>query len=396
MVLLALYALTSMFFYIPMSSLAGLIIHAVGDLISPPNVVYQFWELSPIEVVIFFGGVFLTIFTSIENGIYFTIAASVALLLFRIARAKGAFLGRVRVYRIKKDEPKEDALLHDRPVREAYVPFDHRDGSNPNIEVSSPSPGIFIYRFTEGFNFTNQAYYLDQLVEYIKKETRRTLLDNFQKIGVSKPPPPLLFSPFVSTIELDQRLTGFQDRPWNDPGPRRGQKLNPEDHRPILRAIILDLSSVNHLDVTSVQGLIDVRNQLDNHASPNGVEWHFATVNNPWTRRALAVAGFGYPSALHPENIGRWKPIFSVAAKSDASTESEPSEAGSSPKRAGKEEEGLAVSTLPLSPSTTSDVAKIQGEGGKFAAIQGMNRPYFHLDVGAALESAVANIPEKN
>jgi len=197
MVLLALYALTGMFFYIPTASLAGLIIHAVGDLISPPNVVYQFWELSPIEVVIFFGGVFLTIFTSIENGIYFTIAASAALLLFRIARAKGTPLGRVGVYRVRKDAPTDELSLHERPVREAYVPYDHRDGSNPNIEVSSPAAGIFIYRFTEGFNFTNQAYYLDQLVEHIKQETRRTRLDNFAKLGVSGKP----------TISLSKRLT---------------------------------------------------------------------------------------------------------------------------------------------------------------------------------------------
>ena len=152
---------------------------------------------------------------------------------------------------------------------------------------------------------------------------------------------------------------------------------------------------MNYLDVTSVQGLIDVRNQLDGHASPNGVEWHFASVTNPWTRRALAVAGFGYPSALHPENIGRWKPIFSVAAKSDASSDSNESEE-LSPKRAGKEEEGLAVTTSPLSPTATKDVAKVRGADGKFAAIQGVNRPYFHLDITAALESAVANIPEKS
>ena len=50
-VLLALYALTAVFFYIPSSSLAAIIIHAVGDLITPPNVVFQFWETSPLEVV---------------------------------------------------------------------------------------------------------------------------------------------------------------------------------------------------------------------------------------------------------------------------------------------------------------------------------------------------------
>ncbi|TQS32029.1 hypothetical protein Golomagni_07672, partial [Golovinomyces magnicellulatus] len=53
-VLLATYLLTSVFFYIPSASLAAVIIHAVGDLITPPNNVYQFWRVSPIEVLVFF------------------------------------------------------------------------------------------------------------------------------------------------------------------------------------------------------------------------------------------------------------------------------------------------------------------------------------------------------
>ncbi|CRK30464.1 hypothetical protein BN1723_018417, partial [Verticillium longisporum] len=113
-VLLALYVLTSVFFYIPMASLAGLIIHAVGDLITPPNVVYQFWEVSPLEVVIFFGGVFITIFTNIENGIYFTVAASAALLLLRLAKAKGHFMGKVRIYRVTKDTAGKDVPFNEK------------------------------------------------------------------------------------------------------------------------------------------------------------------------------------------------------------------------------------------------------------------------------------------
>lgn len=32
------------------AGLAAVIIHAVGDLITPPNTVYQFWKISPLEV----------------------------------------------------------------------------------------------------------------------------------------------------------------------------------------------------------------------------------------------------------------------------------------------------------------------------------------------------------
>ena len=82
-VLLAIYVLPPMFFYIPSASLSGVIIHAVGDLITPPNTVYRFWRVSPLEVVVFFVGVIVTIFSSIENGIYCTVVISLAIYLFR-------------------------------------------------------------------------------------------------------------------------------------------------------------------------------------------------------------------------------------------------------------------------------------------------------------------------
>jgi sodium-independent sulfate anion transporter 11 len=57
------------FFYIPNASLAGVIIHAVGDLITPPKTVYSFWRASPPEVVIFFAGVIGSVFGTIEIGV---------------------------------------------------------------------------------------------------------------------------------------------------------------------------------------------------------------------------------------------------------------------------------------------------------------------------------------
>jgi hypothetical protein len=51
---------------------------------------------------------------------------------------------------------------------------------------------------------------------------------------------------------------------------------------------------VNNIDVTSTRQLIDTRNQLDRHAYANKVDWHFAHINNRWTKRALASVGFGY------------------------------------------------------------------------------------------------------
>jgi sodium-independent sulfate anion transporter 11 len=189
-----------MFWYIPNAALSGVIIHAVLDLITPPNTVFQFWRISPFEVPIFFAGVFVTIFSSIEDGIYTTVAISAALLLFRLCKAQGRFLGKAKIHSVIGDhllDPTEENKempgdnLRKSPtegensVRNVFLPIDHQDGSNPQIELEDPYPGIFIYRFSEGFNYPNTNHYLDQLVETIFKKTRRTNPATFGRPGVS-------------------------------------------------------------------------------------------------------------------------------------------------------------------------------------------------------------------
>lgn len=190
-VLIAIYGLNAVFFYIPNSSLSAVIIHAVGDLITPPNTLYQFWRVNPLEVVIFFAGVFVTIFSSIENGIYTTISVSAGVLLFRVVKAKGRFLGKVKIHSVVGDHDghgQYDSLGSsdpDKSVRNLFLPVSHHDGSNPEIEVEAPYPGIFIYRFSEGFNYPNANHYLDFMVATIFKETRRTNPASYPRLGVS-------------------------------------------------------------------------------------------------------------------------------------------------------------------------------------------------------------------
>jgi sodium-independent sulfate anion transporter 11 len=353
-VLLALYALTSVFFYIPSAGLAAIIIHAVGDLITPPNVIYQFWETSPLEVVIFFAGVLLTVFTNIENGIYLTICASLALMLWRHLKSHGVFLGKVTIYRATPDAIGRNGDSPDRrSSREAYLPVNHHDGSNPALKFEQPYPGVFVYRFSEGFTYLNQQHYLDAVVEHVQATARPTKLDRYAKIG---------------------------DRPWNDPGPRRGQQINLEDNRPTLRAIVLDFSSVNHVDVTSIQGLVDVRNQLDRYAAPEIVEWHFASISSRWTKRALTSAGFGYISTERVRARSHWTPVYSFAAVDAAVSEPDPSK-------------------LHDLEAAGDGIARADGQNkgfpSKVTTVHGQNRPYFHIDVQAAVESAITGIENR-
>lgn len=237
--MLALYALTKVFFYIPMASLSGLIIHAVGDLLTPPATVYQFWQVSPIEVVLFFAGVLIMVFTDIETGVYFVVAASAALLLVRIAKAHGSFLGKVDVYYVPGNGSERDSPLSGSESttkkREAFLPLSRRDGSNKNVNIRNPYPGVFVYRFSEGFNYANTAHYMDELVAYIQKHTRPVTTDRFEKIGVSQTIRLshyiyFLLSSFIpflpKKLRDNHRLTRHLGPPLEQPGspPRQSQQ----------------------------------------------------------------------------------------------------------------------------------------------------------------------------
>jgi high affinity sulfate transporter 1 len=191
-VLLAIYALTAVFYYIPNAALSAVIIHAVGDLITSPKTLYQFWRISPIELPIWAAGVLVTIFSSIENGIYTTISVSAALLLFRILKAHGRFLGKVKIHSVVGDagskgttSPGEFNSEDGTQFRTTFLPVDHHDGTNPAVEVLTPYEGIFIFRFSEGFIYPNASHYLSYLTEYIFAHTRRTDPNNYAKLGVS-------------------------------------------------------------------------------------------------------------------------------------------------------------------------------------------------------------------
>ncbi|PYI08747.1 sulfate transporter [Aspergillus sclerotiicarbonarius CBS 121057] len=392
-VLLAIYALPALFFYIPSSSLSAVIIHAVGDLIAPPSTLYQFWRVSPLDALICFIGIIVIIFSTIEIGIYCTICLSLAVLLFRIAKARGQFLGHVQIHSVIGDHLLEETGSKEfNPAsqlsssdykqsssRKIFLPLAHTDGSNPTVPVIQPAPGVFIYRVSEGFNYPNANHYTDYLVQHIFESTRRTNPSLYARPG---------------------------DRPWNDPGPRKPkpEAEDPSAQLPVLRAIILDFSAVNNVDVTSVQNLIDVRNQLDRYAAPDRVAWHFAHINSRWTKRALAAAGFGRPAQGSPV-----PPIFSVAdvsefpavpkRVSDIESQADSLVEGGEPiskQAAGADDKTsgiLSIREMDEARRTKATAIPPRGEYQR-AVVTGGNWPFFHIDLTSALDSAVAGISD--
>lgn len=193
LLILALYALTSVFYYIPLPALAGLIIHAVSNFLTPPRTLYKYWQLSPFELLIWVVGVMVAVFESLEVSIYATVALSAALLLVRLSRTKGVFLGKVRVQHVQgggnfspspSSEKRPDTTTPEpessTPVepdghnewRDVFLSTGRTDGTNPAIQTESPYPGVFIYRFMEGFNYANQAHHIQVLFDHVTSNTR--------------------------------------------------------------------------------------------------------------------------------------------------------------------------------------------------------------------------------
>jgi sodium-independent sulfate anion transporter 11 len=357
-------------------------------VITPPSTLYEFWKISPLDVLIFIIGLSITIFESIEHGIFAMIGLSLAILLFRLFKAKGAFLGRIKIRTVHHSKGYSDAAGDDDDARACFLPLDRRDGSNPDIPLERPYPGIFIYRFTEGFNFPNANHHLDYMVNVITAETRPTTVTTFTKLG---------------------------DRPWNDTTPRHGKEESLDD-RPTLKAVILDFSSVNNLDLTSVQTLLDVRSLLDRHSAPRAVQWHFAAIQNRWAKRALAAVGFGLPSFETEDGRPRvFRPVYSLAEMESAEESfapdhvrdfAVPTSSKTAGPKAGGPKVGGVLDDVELGDMTTQaekigEVERVESRrqvpGGRLderearlAALHGINRPFFHPDVQSALTSAIA------
>ncbi|KAI9501437.1 sulfate transporter family-domain-containing protein [Coemansia spiralis] len=342
-VIIAIYALPPVFYYISNALLAAVIIHAVGDLITAPKTLKMFWRISPFEFFIFWAGVLVSVFSSIDNGIYTSVATSAALLLFRIAKAKGKFIGMVKVYEHPAPLPSSTEAHDDTgnnmhsEGRNVFVSLDRSEGTNPSVRPVNPPSGIYIYRLNEGYLYPNAVHFTDHMVGEIMAQTRPGISNPYGSLG---------------------------NRPWNDPGPRHKDESDVDPSLPLLRAIVLDFTGVSNVDITSIQNLVDVRKQLDRYAN-DIVSWHFAGIKSPWTRRALIAGGFGSSDSAT-------RTVFSVAnvgVVQDKDVAVKPS--------ASDYDEEISVS------SEDKQCSSGHGKGRS----QHIDHPYFHIDLDEALKA---------
>jgi sodium-independent sulfate anion transporter 11 len=384
---LALYALTGVFSFIPNAALAGLIIHCTFNLITPPRALLRYWRFSPFELFIWVCGVFIAFFTNLETAIYVTVGLSFAMLLVRMARNPGKFRGAANVTRIVCDGPPREHPTscssssltlqpHTEETRQVYLPYDIKDKRNPNVKVEPVYPGIFIYRFAENFNYINQASHIDHLKTYIKTHTQRMELND--------------------GIRPSERL-------WCEAPPSK-KLIEEQSDLPILKAVVLDFSTVNIIDITSLQGLIELRSTLDRYAAPALVEWHFAGVHNSWTRRALAHAGFGLPAGNTLDEFGNWCPTYTLATSLSGVSEDEQRdlEMLRQESRIKSADGRRAASTAQNGNPNYQCEDKVSGafknaEGQPtLAPIYGIDRPFFHIDLHDAVDTAVRDAKRRD
>jgi sodium-independent sulfate anion transporter 11 len=174
---------------------------------------------------------------------------------------------------------------------------------------------------------------------------------------------------------------------------------------------------LNHLDITAIQSLVDIRNTLDRYVAPSVVEWHFAGLHNRWTRQALAVVGFGRPSlSLGEEGPGRWCPAYTVASSLAGATEADRRIAGARRKEVEERDEesrrgdeGMAIARDGVEHVTVNretyhepknecessgkeDASKMSG----LEPVYGIDRPFFHIDLTDAVDTAVRDAKRKD
>lgn len=370
---LALYALTAVFYYIPNAALAGLIIHSTVDLIKGPKDLYKYYQLSPFEFFIWVCGVVIAFFTDLETAIYVTVGLSFAMLLFRMAKSPGKFRGAVGVTRIVREDQSSNKSSSTETLgtnasqveqvpgtRQVYIPYDTKDNHNPNVTVEPAYPGVFIYRFSENFNYINQAQHIDYLTSYITSHTRQ--------------------------VQIDDGIRDC-DRLWCDAPPTQ-RLIQESSSLPILRAVVLDFSTVNVLDITSIDGLKGLRDTLDRYAAPALVEWHFAGVHNRWTRKALSFAGFGFPATTNLDAMKSWCPAYTVTSSLAGACAEQRKDAEAAEKTARVSDEESTKDCITHTSEPRIPAPTLAGKR-RFELLYGIDRPFFHLDLHDAVDAAV-------
>lgn len=270
-VVLALYALTPAFYYIPDAVLAAVVIHAVSDLASGSKYLKQLWRTSSIELIVWICAVLTTIFVDVQMGIYAAVGLSLAIMLFRFARPPVKSLTRISVKNSENLTSNELYLdkFGNKAATDVYANkknhYIYVDEMDPNFKehVMELPSGLLVLKVCDSILYPNAEHVSDAIVHKVKAKSR-----------------------CGNNEEMNKKDS---ERPWNYSSASQGVNIL---QLPVLRAIILDFGAVCRIDSTGLENLVVVRETLDRYAG-DSVEWHFTSLQNQTVRKTLLNAGFG-------------------------------------------------------------------------------------------------------
>ncbi|CAG8548316.1 6406_t:CDS:10 [Diversispora eburnea] len=243
-VISALYFLTPAFYYIPDATLAAVIIHAVLGLVSPLSYLKKLLRTQRMDFFIWLLVVIISIFFTVDIGIYVAAAFALLIVLIRMSRPKCDPLGRITFsheFTTKKDKENFHAFV---PLEENNNNISFKDNT-----FESPPPGVLIFQLGESLIYVNANHVLEKIINYTKKNTRN----------------------------MQQKAEKKGDRPWNSSKNESDANQIQNSKLPILNTIIFDMTAVRAIDSTGIQILADIKETL-NKFSGQKVEYHFANI----------------------------------------------------------------------------------------------------------------------
>lgn len=342
-VVLALYVFTPAFQFIPTSSLAAVIAHAVTDLIVGPKTWIKFWRLNPSELVIFAAAYIICLVTRIDISVYVPVGLSLIVQLYRSARPKYAILGR----------------LESSPTQFFSV-------THPTMGhmVHPVAPGVVCFQPQENLVFENSIFFFERLMDEIKRTTRRGHNQGY-------------------------------DRPWSDVA-----KADEKDaEKPTIKAIIMDLTHVDQMDYTAFEEIKEAVLMVERYAG-EVVHWYFVLNDSLPVRKSLLLAGFG----TQHRRSGKHGPFHSdlnATVNDDDDDDNDVDEDG--PRQDGSSDDGKNKTDVvviedvrrpPVSRRTTHhSVVPQAGTAGadcKNIAIVDVF-PYFFVTMADAVDAVIAN-----
>jgi sodium-independent sulfate anion transporter 11 len=230
-VLVSIYFLTPAFFFMPSAALAAVIVVSITDLIARPATIKELYDVDLFDFLSFLVAALVTIFVNIEVGIFASVGFSLMVLLFRIARPS--------IQVLVRDENSGGWVNHKEVEREKRTSVS-----------STPFPGIVVLRINESMTYPNSNYIGQTIKEWVEDNTES---------GSTVPLNQLLWCEKPPRLELDGNAFGQRSKS-------------------VLKAIVLDLASVNHMDASGLQSLVDVRVDVERWAG-GPVQFYFAHVH---------------------------------------------------------------------------------------------------------------------